>query len=111
MPEGENIIHIMRKMMVESNEEMKKFISDQLDNKMTGMASDITKLTEENAQLRARNLITEGRLTRLEKVVHDLREQSLQDTTRSMRDNLVFTNIPEITNENNTQGSQNGRER
>ena len=47
MPEDENIIDTMRKMIVESNEEMKQLISNQLDNKMTNISSGIIKLSEE----------------------------------------------------------------
>jgi len=53
---------------------------------MEDLRLDIDKLAVKNA----RNHINEGRITRLEKVVIDLREDLLQDKRRSMRDNLFF---------------------
>jgi len=47
--------------------------------------------------------ITEGRLTRAEKELEDLREQQLRSEARSMRDNLVFYNVPEEGDQENTE--------
>ena len=64
---------------------------------MEDLRLDIDKLAVKNA----RNHINEGRITRLEKVVIDLREDLLQDKRRSMRDNLIFSHIPESPKQNN----------
>ena len=54
---------------------------------MEDLRLDIDNLAVENVELRVRNQTNEGRITRLEKVVSDLREVLLQGKRRSMRDN------------------------
>jgi predicted nuclease with TOPRIM domain len=63
----------------------------------------IDKLTEENSQLQRRCNVNEGRITRLEKVVEDLREEALNSTAHSMKDNLIFQNIAEHPEEVNVK--------
>lgn len=60
----------------------------------------ITALSDENQQLREQCKLLEGRVTRLETETSGLREDLLQLQARSMRDNLIFYNIPEPDNEN-----------
>ena len=103
-----DIIGTVREMLGQSNEEMKLFISQQLDATVQTLTSELTKLTRdvetlqtENTYLRSKSQINEGRITRLEKVVLDLHEDIAQNTARSMRDNLVFSNIPELSHESN----------
>ena len=92
-------------MIQRSNSELKQFfrteLSRELGAQVQTITSDIDRLTTDNDDLRARNRINEGRITRLEKSVQDLREEMLQNTARSMKDNIVFSNIPEAQNENN----------
>ena len=45
--------------------------------------------------IRSKNTLLEGRITRLEKTVAELKEEVLYIEARSMRDNLVFFNVPE----------------
>ena len=66
-----------------------------IHSSMVGQSDAIKKLTEENGMLRARNNVIEGRLTRMEKVVQNLNEDVHQINARSMKDNLIFNNIPE----------------
>ena len=63
-------------------------------------AEQLESLQEENKSIKTQYRILEGRLTRSEKLVEDLSEQLLQTDARSMRDNLVFFNIPEQSSEN-----------
>ena len=56
-------------------------------------------LQNENVVLQKRNAINEGRITRLEKKAHDTHEELLRIQQRSMRDNLIFQNIPETPQE------------
>ena len=44
--------------------------------------------------------VNEGRLTRVEKVVSDLKEELLRTQQHGMKDNIVFQNLPEVENEN-----------
>ena len=60
---------------------MKTFIVEKLDPKMEDLRLDIDKLAVENVQLRARNQINGGRITRLEKVASNLLK-----TYRKIRD-------------------------
>ena len=46
-------------------------------------------------------------MTRLEKVVEDLREELLQMNARSMRDNMIFQNISETEDEDNKKSASN----
>jgi hypothetical protein len=63
----------------------------------------IDKLTEENSQLQRRCNVNEGRITRLEKVVEDLREEALNSTAHSTKDNFIFQNIAEHPEEVNVK--------
>ena len=68
---------------------------DDIHSSLRSQASTIDQLVDENKQLHVRNEVTNGRLTRVEKVVDDLREELLQVNARSMKDNLVFQGIQE----------------
>ena len=57
--------------------------------------AEIKELQEENVDLKKRLSITEGRLRRAETAVNSLQEKVVDLTSRSMRDNLIFKNIPE----------------
>ena len=50
---------------------------------------------KENQELRNRCRVLEGRLSHAEREIRDLKEESLMQQTRSMRDNIQFFNIPE----------------
>ena len=73
---------------------------DEIDLAMNVQAKEIVMLSEDLISLKEQYMITEGRLVRAEKQVEDMREQLLLHEARSMRDNLVFYNIPESANEN-----------
>jgi len=67
---------------------------------ITSQGSDIQELQAENIVLKDRNHINEGRITRIEKEVADLREELLRTQQHSMKENIIFQNIPETPNEN-----------
>jgi hypothetical protein len=105
-----DVLHVMRQMLKESNDDMKLFIIEQMNDKLDSLTIDFEKLTQEvemlqteNTHLRSKSQISEGRITRLEKIVLDLHEDMSQSTARSMKNNLVFSNIPELDNESNQQ--------
>ena len=60
----------------------------------------VEELEQEIHELKENSRVLEGRLTRTEKVVEELKEQLLYQEARSMRDNLKFFNIPEQQGEN-----------
>ena len=62
-------------------------------------AESVHDLHQENSDLRQKCRILEGRLVRAEKEISEVKEQLLMQEARSMRDNLVFFNIPESKNE------------
>jgi hypothetical protein len=68
---------------------------ESLDEQMSNMQETIETLTDDNAQLTKRCTINEGRITRHEKIIEDLREELLQVNARSLKDNVVFQNVPE----------------
>ena len=71
-----------------------------LEDLIKHQGSDIDQLRSENKALKAKHLINEGRLTRVEKVVVDLKEELLKVQQHSMKENLIFQNIPEKQQEN-----------
>jgi hypothetical protein len=73
---------------------------DEYEAALNRQTKEIEMMGEELNMVREQNVILEGRLTRSEKLVEDMREQLLQQQARSMRDNLVFFNIPEQHDEN-----------
>jgi regulator of replication initiation timing len=97
------------KDMISADKEDSKRLLESVMDKMTGIEHKINgmhsslqsksltidQLVDEHKQLRVRNEMTDGRLTRVEKVLNDLREELLQANARSMKDNLVFQRIPE----------------
>ena len=59
----------------------------------------IAELKSENEDLKNRLVISEGRVERLERTVQQMKDDILQMSSRMMRNNLVFQNIPEKQNE------------
>ena len=83
---------------------------DEWDMCTYDMATTSRKLEEldnENEELKSRVRMLEGRLTRAEKEVCDLKEELLKQQARSMQDNLKFFNIPETYPENAESTLQN----
>ena len=74
--------------------------TDELEETVTKQTDTIKALTTDNECLQSRCQISEGRVTRLEKLVDDLREETLQINARSMKDNLIFHGIQETQPEN-----------
>jgi hypothetical protein len=74
--------------------------SENLEKIIRSQGSEIENLKSENDTLRMRSQVTEGRLTRVEKMVADLKEDLLRTQQRSMMDNLIFQNLPEVAQEN-----------
>ena len=68
---------------------------DGIHSSLNNQSSTIEQLIGENKQLRTRIELTDGRLTRAEKVIDDVREELLQSNARSMKDNLIFQKVPE----------------
>lgn len=62
-------------------------------------SKDIDDCVQENTELQNKCRVLEGRLTRAEKEVDELRERILDQEARSMRDNIKFFNVPEVHNE------------
>ena len=62
-------------------------------------SKQIDDLMSENRGLQNRCRILEGRITRSERVVEELKEDLLMQQARSMRENVKFCNIPEVGNE------------
>jgi len=60
----------------------------------------IQEVVEENKLLMKRCKILEGRVTRAEKIITDLKESQLQQEADGMKDKLNFFNIPEEKGEN-----------
>jgi len=90
------------KALYESLDDTKSDKTEILCQLLQGLESRLDDLEEindslmvENSNLQTRCQVNEGRITRLEKVVEDLREENLQINARAMRDNLVFQGIPE----------------
>ncbi len=60
---------------------------------------EVDDLKKENESLKFRQSMYESRVERLERTVHEQKEEILDLKCRSMRDNLVFTKIKEKENE------------
>ena len=96
-------------LITRSNEETMRKLDEvkdqqhQLQVTVKEQNKQIQELREENRMLNVHAAILEGRLTRAEKVIDDIKEEVLQSTARSMKDNLVFYRIPEKPSENVTQ--------
>ena len=91
----------MTNLVTESNREINAKLSH-IEHKMGTLQqsledheNEIAELKNENQSLKEHYRILEGRLTRTEKVVEDLKADVLSNTARSMRDNLIFYKIPE----------------
>ena len=81
--------------------EQHQALDENIDTQFVATLSDeLTTLKSEYEELREMYKVTEGRLTRAEKLIEDQKEQILQLEARSMRDNLVFYNITEYPGEN-----------
>ena len=88
-------------------EDMTRHITEQISASTTRLESlilnqgtEIENLTRENDAMKMKSVINEGRLTRLEKVVVDLKEDLLRTQQHSMSNNLIFQNLPEKATEN-----------
>jgi hypothetical protein len=73
--------------------------NDGVELAMSVQEKELVTLTKSLKSAQQHNVILEGRLTRAEKQIEDMREELLQHEARSMRDNLIFYNIPESTAE------------
>ena len=71
-------------------------------NDMEGYTEE-QEMTIETLQNKCR--LNEGRITRQEKMIEDLREKSLQLHAQLLHDNIASYNIPEERNENVIAGS------
>ncbi len=76
---------------------------DDLEQTVTTHEMTIAYLTEDSEHRLTKDNLKDGRITRLEKVVNDLHEDVVQLDCRSMKDNIIIQNIPEIPNENQPQ--------
>ena len=76
---------------------------DEFDAALNEQNAEISLLNEDLKDTKDQLRIMEGRLTRSEKQVEDMREKMLVNEARSMRDNLVFYNIPETQDRENTE--------
>ena len=95
----------IKDLIVRNKEEDRQLINT-LVAKVESLTTTVEKKDEEiknlnesleNAQTKAR--VLEGRLTRLEKVVGETREELLQQKARSMKKNLLFYNLAESRDE------------
>ena len=73
---------------------------ESLRSLITSQDSEIKALQDENLVLQQRGYINEGRLTRVEKLVADLKEEQIRSQQHSMKENLIFQNLPEVASEN-----------
>jgi hypothetical protein len=78
---------------------IKKLI-EALELKMDDMEENIEEQAMTIDILQKKCLMNEGRITRQEKLIEDLRENSLQLQAQLLHDNIAFYNIPEERNEN-----------
>ena len=69
--------------------------SDKLEQLIIKQGSEIDELRSDNDNLKQRCQVSEGRLTRLEKVVSGVKEDLLRTQQQAMKENLVFQNLPE----------------
>jgi hypothetical protein len=69
--------------------------STEIIRSLTSQGKAIDDIQKENKELQSRCRVLEGRLTRAEREIEELREDSLMQQARSMRDNIKFFNIPE----------------
>ena len=94
----------------EATEEMKGELSEKISRAeieepgdvteaLNRQAKEIDDLVAENEELLNKCRVIEGRLTRAEKELEDVKEEMMQQEARSMRDNLKFFNVPEVRGE------------
>ena len=67
-----------------------------LEESISYHAKDIDYLMNKNRGLQDRCRVLEGRLTRVEKELQEVKEEQLMQQARSMRENIKFQNIPEV---------------
>ncbi len=98
----DNLVEVMSGYLEKFKDNLVKQMDKALQSKYDDLQLALNVQTEELEMMakeleatKEQQVITEGRLTRAEKLVEDLREQLLQQEARSMRDNLVFFNVPE----------------
>ena len=68
---------------------------DDMDLSLGNQDKTIDELCKDNAELKERCRINEGRITRIEKLNSDLQEEVLRVNARAMQENIVFQNIAE----------------
>ena len=73
---------------------------DEIDSVQSMHSQEVGIIRTELDSTKEQYRIMEGRLIRAEKEIQDLKEQQLMSEARSMRDNLIFYNITEPTQEN-----------
>lgn len=115
-----SVMSTMASWMGELNHNMQETFNSQFEQALSNMKIDllehissmdiidslnnttrcIEELEQEITELKDNTRVLEGRLTRTEKEVEELKEQLLNQEARSMRDNLKFFNIPEQQGEN-----------
>ena len=74
-----------------------------LEVSLENATKTIDDMQIENSELRNYQMILEGRLSRAEKQVEEMKEQQLVDEARSMRDNLMFFNVKDGGPQENTE--------
>lgn len=99
MHDSSQLISYLEKMTLAINNKISES-SKSLTDQMTEQANELTCLKEENQALRQRSIVNEGRLFKLERVVADLKEDVLRGQQHSMKENIIFQNIPENPQEN-----------
>ena len=76
---------------------------EECETSLADQDTRIEELEKENTVIKARNNVTEGRLIRCEHFLERIADDVLSLQTRSMKDNIVFYNIPEVHAENPTE--------
>ena len=85
---------LIERRVSEKTEDLTMQLTGTIDS-LRGHDFEIVEVKRENEYLRNRFELQQGRITRLEKVVEDQREEILMIQARSMRDNVIFYNVPE----------------
>jgi hypothetical protein len=88
----DNMTEIINTNIIESTRSLREIIN--------GQTEELEHLRASNKTLVARTTIDEGRITRLEKNVSDLKENLLRLTQQTMKDNVILQGVPEVPSEN-----------
>ena len=100
------------KIRADLRQEMQEEVHQQVSaDDVISSIDHTSKLVEDveqwNGTLQSKCMVLEGRLIRAEKEIHHLREELLKQESRSMKDNLMFHNVPETRSENTEQTLRN----